>query len=181
MANIIKTAKAEHYNNLIRDKKNDYKEVYNIINSLLFRKEQSPLPQAENDYVLAEQFSEYFKDKINTIMLQLQLTEAGQVNPKYIESQHEIEHRMQSFMPVSSNDITSVILSSPAKDCKLDPLPTFMLKQNIGPFSEILAKIVNTLLQQGVVSKNLKETLLKPLIKSMSLEVIFKSFRPILN
>ena len=34
-------------------------------------------------YVLAEQFSEYFKDKINTIMLQLQSTEAGQVNPKY--------------------------------------------------------------------------------------------------
>ena len=76
VANIIKTAKAEHYNNLICDKKNDYKEVYNIVNSLLFRKEQSPLPQTENDYVLAEQFSEYFKDKIDTIMLQLQLTEA---------------------------------------------------------------------------------------------------------
>ena len=41
-------------------------------------------------------------------MLQLQSTEAGQVNPEYIESQHEIEHRMQSFMPVSSNDITLV-------------------------------------------------------------------------
>ena len=96
------------------------------------------------------------------------LIEAGQVNPKYIDSQHEIEHRMQSFMPVSSNDITSVISSSPAKYCELDPLPTFMLKQNIGPFSEIIAKIVNTSLQQGVVSKNLREALLKPLIKSMS-------------
>ena len=181
MANIIKTAKAEHYNNLICDKKNDYREVYNIVNSLLFRKEQAPLPQAENDYVLAEQFSEYFKDKIDTIMLQLQSTEAGQVNPEYIELQHEIEHRMQSFMPISGNDITLVISSSPAKHCALDPLPTFMLKQNIGPFSEIIAKIVNTSLQQGVVSKNLKEALLKPLIKSMSLEVIFKSFRPISN
>ena len=155
--------------------------MYNIINSLLFRKEQSPLPQAENDYVLAEQFSEYFKDKIDTIMLQLQSTEAGQVNPEYKESLHEIEHRMESFMPVSNNDITSVISSSPAKHCELDPLPTFMHKQNIGPFSEIIAKIVNTSLQQGVVSKNLKEALLKPLLKSMSLEVIFKSFRPILN
>ena len=64
---------------------------------------------------------------------------------------------MQSFMPVSSNDITSVISSSPTKHCKLDPLPTFMMKQNIGPFSEIITKIVNTSLQQGVVSKNLKE------------------------
>ena len=88
---------------------------------------------------------------------------------------------MQSFIPVSSNDITSVISSSPAKHCALDPLPTFMLKQNIGPFSEIITKIVNTSLQQGVVSKNLKEALLKPLIKSMSSEVIFKSFRPISN
>ena len=114
-------------------------------------------------------------------MIQLQLTKAGQANPKYIESQHEIEHRMQSFMPVSSNDISSVISSSPAKHCELDPLPTFMLKENIGPFSEIIANKVNTSLQQGVVSKNIKEALLKPLIKSMSLEVIFKTFCPILN
>ena len=109
------------------------------------------------------------------------MTEEWQANPKYIESQHEIEHRMQSFMPVSSNDISSVISSSPTKHWELDPLPTFMLKENIGPFSEIIANIVNTSLQQGVVSKNLKEALLKPLIKSMSLEVIFKSFCPILN
>ena len=131
--------------------------MYNIINSLLFRKEQSPLPKAENDYVLAEQFSEFFKDKIKTIMIQLQLAEAGQVNPKYIESQHEIEHRMQSFIPVSSNEISSVISSSPEKHCELDPLPTFMLKENIGPFSEIIANIVNTSLQQGVVSKTLRK------------------------
>ena len=84
VANIIKTARAEHYNNLTHQKKNYYKEVYNIINSLLFSKEQSPLPKAENDYVLAEQFSEFFKNKINTIIIQLQQTEAGQLNPNYI-------------------------------------------------------------------------------------------------
>ena len=56
-----------------------------------------------------------------------------------------------------------------------------MLKENLGAFSEIIVNIVNTPLQQGVVSENLKEALLKPLIKSMSLEVIFKSFRPISN
>ena len=55
VANIIKTARAEYYNNLIHEKKNDYKELYNIVNSLLLRKEQSPLPKAENDYVLTEQ------------------------------------------------------------------------------------------------------------------------------
>ena len=68
--------------------------MYNIVNSFLFRKEESPLPKAENDYVLAEQFSEFFRDKIDTIIIQLQLTAAGQVNPNYIESQYETEHRM---------------------------------------------------------------------------------------
>ena len=118
--------------------------MYNIINSLLFRKEQSPLPKAENDYVLAKQFSEFFKDKINTIMIQLQLTEAGQVNPNYIESQYETEHRMQSFMPVFRGDISSIISSSPTKHCELDPLPMTMLKENLGAFSGIIANIVNT-------------------------------------
>ena len=146
VANIIKTARAEHYNNLIHEKKNDYKEVYNIVNSLLFRKKQSPLPKAENDYVLAEQFSEFFKDKIDTIMIQLKLTEAGQVNPNYIESQYEMEHRMQSFMPVFNSDISSIISSSPAKHCELDPLPMTMLQENINAFSGIIANIANTLL-----------------------------------
>ena len=68
--------------------------MYNIINSLLFRKEQSPLPKAENDYVLAEQFSEFFKDKVNTIITHLQQTEAGQLNPNYIESKYKMEYRM---------------------------------------------------------------------------------------
>ena len=160
VANIIKRASAEYYNNLIHEKKNDYKEVYNIVNSLLFRKEQSPLPKAENDYVLTEQFSEFFKDKIDTIMIQLQLTEAGQVNPNYMESQYEMEYRMQSFIPVFSSDISSIISSSPAKHCALDPLPMTMLKENPGVFSGIIANIVITSLQQGVVSVNLKEALL---------------------
>ena len=92
--------------------------MYNIINSLLFRKEQSPLPKAENDYVLAEQFSEFFKDKINIIIIQLQWTEAGQLNPKYVESQYKMEHRMQSFVPVVSGDMSSIISSSPANHCE---------------------------------------------------------------
>ena len=114
-------------------------------------------------------------------MIQLQLTEAGRVNPNNIESQYETEHRMQSFMPVFSSDSSSIISSSPAKHCDLDPLPRTMLKENLGAFSGIITNIVNTSLQQGVVSENLKEALLKPLIKSMSLEVIFKHFCPILN
>ena len=149
--------------------------MYNIINSLLFRKEQSPLPKAENDYVLAEQFSEFFKNKINTIIIQLQWTEAGQLNPNYIESQYKMEHRIKSFMPVVSSDMSSIISSSPANHCEWDPLPMTMLKENLGAFSGIKANILNTSLQQGVVSKNLKKALLKPLIKSMSWEVIFNS------
>ena len=43
-----------------------------------------------------------------------------------------------------------------------------MLKENLGAFSGIKSNILNTSLQQGVVSKSLKEALLKPLIKSMS-------------
>ena len=92
--------------------------MYNIIKSLLFSKEQSPLPKAKNDYVLAEQFSEFFKDKINTINIQLQQTEAGQLNPNYIESQYKMEHRMQSFMPFVSSDMSSIISSSPSNHCE---------------------------------------------------------------
>ena len=45
----------------------------------------------------------------------------------------------------------------------------------------IITKIVNTSLQSGIFSINLKEDLLQPLLRKPGLELIFKNFRPVSN
>ena len=45
----------------------------------------------------------------------------------------------------------------------------------------IIRKIINTSLQSGIFLINLKEALFQPLLKKLSLELIFKNFRPVSN
>ena len=84
-------------------------------------------------------------------------------------------------MPVFSEDIVEIVKSSAAKVCELDPIPTKLVKEHIGVIAPVLANIVNVSFQKGEVSKNLKEALLKPLIKSLQLDLVFPSYRPVSN
>ena len=56
---------------MIEENKKDYKAIFNIANSLLFRKQDSPLPEIHPLSVLAEDFSEFFEGKFDKIMLDL--------------------------------------------------------------------------------------------------------------
>ena len=63
VANIIKTAKKQHYINAIQENKDNIKNLYLITNKLLFRKEPLPLPDTDNPEKLAILFSEFFNEK----------------------------------------------------------------------------------------------------------------------
>ena len=71
VSNMIKTAQQNYFKEKIEENKNDYKAIFNIANSLLFRKQNSPLPDTTPLSVLAEDFSEFFDGKIDRIMLDL--------------------------------------------------------------------------------------------------------------
>ena len=60
VANIIKTAKKQHYINVIQENKDNIKNLYSITNKLLFQKEPLPLPEMENPEKLATSFSDFF-------------------------------------------------------------------------------------------------------------------------
>ena len=72
VSNIIKTAQQNYLNGKIEENKNDYKAIFNIANSLLFRKQDSTLPDTTLLSVLAEDFSEFFEGRIDRIMLDLE-------------------------------------------------------------------------------------------------------------
>ena len=64
VANIIKTAQQQNYKEIINENCNDYKAIYNIANSLLFRKSDSPMPDIKPLSLLVEGFNEFFYIKI---------------------------------------------------------------------------------------------------------------------
>ena len=71
VANSIKEAQCNHYKQIIKEHKHDYKTIFNIANGLLFRKQESVLPPIRPISVLAEDFSEFFQTKIDNIMEKL--------------------------------------------------------------------------------------------------------------
>ena len=85
-------------------------------------------------------------------------------------------------MPLSDTDIQKLIISRPTKHCDLDPIPTWLLKQCSGTLLPIIKSIINASLLSGLFPDNLKEAILKPLLKKLGLDPdYFKNLRPISN
>ena len=84
----------------LKKTKNDYKAIFNIANSLLFRKHDSPLPDTTPLSVLAEDFSEFFEGKIDRIMLDLK-TKCRSIPidlyQQFIEDEFKTTYRMSQL------------------------------------------------------------------------------------
>ena len=89
-----------------------------------------------------------------------------------------------SFTPFKEllvEDIIKLIKQSPTKSCKLDQIPTTILKEVIPSISPLFASIVNESMQTGVFPQDLKEALVKPVLKMTILNLIDKNYRPVSN
>ena len=74
-----------------------------------------------------------------------------------------------------------IISKTATKSCELDPINTNILKDNISLLAPVLVDIVNTSLEDVIVTENLKSAMVRPLLKKPSLPLIFKNFRPVSN
>ena len=75
-----------------------------------------------------------------------------------------------------------MISSAPAKSCELDPIPTTLLYEKLYILMPTITNISNTSLTTGIVRRDLKTAVVKPLLKKPSLDKnLLKNHRPISN
>ena len=124
VANIIKTAQMSYYKNIISENKHDFKAIYKIVNSLLFRKQEAKLPLI-TPAKLVENFSEFFDGKIAKIMHHLHETiDDDPDRYMYKEETFQAEMRLKKCSHVFYTDIKELVATTPNKSCKLVPIPT---------------------------------------------------------
>ena len=83
------------------------------------------------------------------------------------------------FSPVTLDQVKKYVLNAAAKSCELDPLPAWLLRASLEALLPILTGIVNSSLQSGVFPQELKNALVRPLIKKQGLPLTdLKNFRP---
>ena len=127
VANIIKQAQRSFYIEKLLENRTNFKEFFTITNKLLGRNNSSPLPPSEDPARLAQEFSDYFQDKINSIMLQLKPTTDCPIENSYIEDGFLTQYHMDEFNEVREEEVLKLLTTAPAKSCELDPFPSRLL------------------------------------------------------
>ena len=75
----------QYYLESITNWDRDGKSLFNLANKLLFRKEPLLLPKCDDNKIIADNFNNFFEDKISKIMEKRTPTENNQGDNNYIE------------------------------------------------------------------------------------------------
>ena len=136
----------------------------------LFTPPSSPQPE-----FLADTFAEYFRDKVELI----RGSSEGAPIPYVMVPMTE---RLTSFKPVTSDDVSQMLKRCPTKQCSLDPLPTWLIKEAAESMSPILAKMINASLLSSEFPVEHKHAVVTPIVKKPGLDAAqLASYRPISN
>ena len=156
------------------------KDVYRTINSLL-NKKSNHLPFYDSAARLSYQFSKYFVEKIDTIRDQLDNLPVMPL-PDFNNTLNDDIPSLEVLRPVSQSDLLKIITRSPSKSSRLDPIPTWFLKENIDHLLPVLTNIVNISLSSGIFPKGAHRAVIKPLLKNASMDKNnIKNYRPVSN
>ena len=115
------------YGKQVKDCRDDIKGLYKMVNTLMVTSSNNPLPNHTSDKDLAEEFADFFMDKIQKI--RDNLTQ----NPTYKPAKKS-KARLTEFSPFNQTEVKEIILSMKIKSCKLDALPTKLLKRMHGEY-----------------------------------------------
>ena len=171
------------YATVFSENKGNQKVLFTTVNKLLHRNSGKVLPSSTSDINLAEQFADFFTNKVSAI--HKGLTEST-MNLHCNPSSEKVlcvslSSTLSEFKLLSSGDIEEIIKSSPSKSCSLDPIPTTLLKDHLCVLLPLITRIVNLSLG-SLFPSSLKKSIISPLLKKPSLDPdVMNHYRPVSN
>ena len=145
---MLKEAKINSVSKLIIKCGRDVKKLYQVIYNMTGKCSLNPLPNSDNDKDLADNFANYFIDKVRNI--RDQLDEYPKYDPK--EEAKDIPMPLGIFNQIAAEDIMSIVGSMASKSCELDVVPTSLFKAILPHLIDTLVRIINAS-EQGVFAR----------------------------
>ena len=177
---LLKKAKGLHYTDLIGQCSGGSKKLFRIINLQCEGNQTNPLPPHTSPYQLANDFGDFFYTKIECIKKSIDRIEVSQSQP-ILERGSSRDIKLDSFVPMSVNDVHNLIMTSSSASCKLDPITTWLLKWCSSEISPVRTKMINLSFQDFHFSGSWKIAHVNPFLKRSGLDVEFANFRPVSN
>ena len=183
--NLLNLERRKFYSDWISQAGQDQRSLFRKANSLLGLHQQQPLPPHSDIAVLLQELSNLFVLKVNNIQPTIDSTNISSVSPSSYslsgDSSIYPQHPFCEFGKLSDEDILSLIASGPNKSCKLDPVPTFLVKSSLHILAPIIGKIVNMSLSSGHFPSLFKLAIIHPKLKKPNLDPIFANYRALSN
>ena len=111
----------------------------------------------------SNKFAIFFKTKIDKISEEL-IDNVGTDDDTF-GSDDETTHTLNCFSPITVEEVEQVMRKLSNKTCLLDPLPTWILKQNISAVSPLVTRFVNASLHDGIFPDAFKKAIVRPVLK----------------
>ena len=123
----------------------------------------------------ADGFAAFFRRKVDDV----RASTAGQLSPSIHDTAHST---LSSFRSWTEPEVRRLIMKSPIKSCSLDPIPTFLLREQIDSMLPFITRMINASLRQGRLPDTQKHAIVTPLLKKPGLDVNdMANYRPVSN
>ena len=108
--------------------KGDTKKLYQVVNEITNTTKHNPFPLGLTDQELADNFANFFLNKILKIREKFEL-----INPYTCEGRQDIPV-FRKFSVMKQDSIREIIADMKTKSCESDPIPTRIIKSNLKIF-----------------------------------------------
>ena len=136
---------------------------------------ENPIPESVSDETLANDFTNFFIDKIQKIH------DALQQHDKYTPTRNTNVNILACIREITEDEVIKIIGEMSPKSCELDTILSSLLKWLVTDLAPTVTKLVNTALTSGVFATNWKTSIIRPLLKKLGLELLLANYRPVSN
>ena len=175
---MIRHAKQNYISDRIENARTS-RDLFHLTSTLVGSANSVSLPHTSSPDDLASSFSQFFSNKIEKIRNDLDQAPSDSVSsltPTFTGA------FLDSFLPVTSDQVKDIITHMPKKSCQLDPIPYSLMSQCLDELLPAITNIVNVSLASGTVPLPFKNALVTPLLKKSTLDAQqLKNYRPVSN
>ena len=119
---ICLTIRRQSLRNKITECSTNSKKLHQLINNLTKPDEEVQWPEHSNPKGLANEFADYFENKILKVRKVLEDTAPYESEPKLIP-------KLSRLAPLTEKEVLKIITSLKTKSCKMDAIPTDIFKE----------------------------------------------------
>lgn len=120
-------------------------------------------------------FAKFFSDKVEKIRAMTATAPAPSIQQRTVDP-------LDSFTAVIADEIVKLITGLPSKQCELDLVPSWLIKQCWNIIAPVTSNIANLSVQNGVFPDCLKNAMVRQRIKQAKMDPTdIKAYKPISN